>query len=72
MATGKVLWFNESKGYGFIEDEAGEQFLVRKEAIKKVGRKGLTPGRPVKFSVDKTTLEVTSKEVRLVKSLEIV
>ena len=71
MAIGKVLWFNDLKGYGFVEDESGEQFLLRENVAKKTGRKKLVSGTSVKFSVDKITLEVSEKEVRLVKSLQV-
>ncbi|MFN7730091.1 MAG: cold-shock protein [Bdellovibrio sp.] len=70
MANGKVLWFNELKGYGFVEDESGEKYLIRSEAIKENGRKNLKPGKSVKFSVEKETIEMPAQEVRLVKSLE--
>lgn len=49
--TGKVKWFNDSKGYGFIEQEAGEDVFVHYSAIQEDGFKTLKEGQEVQFEV---------------------
>jgi CspA family cold shock protein len=51
MATGKVKWFNESKGFGFIEQESGEDVFVHYSAIQGDGFKTLTEGQEVEFEL---------------------
>ncbi|MBI3753430.1 MAG: cold-shock protein [Deltaproteobacteria bacterium] len=53
MANGKVKWFNESKGYGFIEQESGEDVFVHFSAISGDGFKTLKEGQSVQFDVVK-------------------
>ena len=49
MAVGKVKWFNESKGYGFIEAENGTDLFVHFSEIQGDGFKTLTEGQSVEF-----------------------
>lgn len=49
MATGKVKWFNESKGYGFIESENGQDLFVHFSEIQSEGFKTLQEGQEVDF-----------------------
>jgi CspA family cold shock protein len=49
--TGTVKWFNESKGYGFIEQENGPDVFVHFSAIKGEGFRTLTDGQKVEFTV---------------------
>jgi CspA family cold shock protein len=51
MPTGKVKWFNESKGFGFIEQESGEDVFVHYSSIKGDGFKTLTEGQAVEFEL---------------------
>jgi CspA family cold shock protein len=52
MSTGKVKWFNESKGYGFIEPEGGgRDVFVHFSAIQGDGYKTLSEGQTVEFEV---------------------
>ncbi len=52
MSTGKVKWFNESKGYGFIEPEGGgRDVFVHYSAIQGEGYKTLAEGQAVEFEV---------------------
>ena len=53
MATGTVKWFNESKGFGFIAREDGEDVFVHHTAIQGSGFKTLSEGQSVSFDVDK-------------------
>jgi cold shock protein len=49
MAVGTVKWFNESKGYGFIEAENGTDLFVHFSEIQGDGFKTLTEGQSVEF-----------------------
>ena len=51
MATGKVKWFNNSKGYGFIEKEGGGDVFVHYTAIQGDGFKTLNEGQLVEFEI---------------------
>ncbi|MCM8775535.1 MAG: cold-shock protein [Candidatus Omnitrophica bacterium] len=51
METGKVKWFNNSKGYGFIARESGEDVFVHHSAIQGDGYKSLDEGQQVEFEV---------------------
>lgn len=48
---GKVKWFNEAKGYGFIEQEGGGDVFVHYSAIQGDSFKTLAAGQEVKFEV---------------------
>ncbi len=49
--TGTVKWFNESKGFGFIEQESGPDVFVHFRAISGDGFKTLKEGQKVEFNV---------------------
>ena len=51
MPKGVVKWFNESKGYGFIEQEDGADVFVHFSALQQEGFKTLTEGEEVEFDV---------------------
>jgi len=51
MSEGKVKWFNERKGFGFIEQEGGSDIFVHFSAIQSSGFKTLTEGQQVSFDV---------------------
>jgi len=52
MAQGKVKWFNDAKGYGFIEQEGGEDVFVHFSAISMDGFKTLAEGQQVEFEIE--------------------
>ncbi|MBI2412802.1 MAG: cold-shock protein [Deltaproteobacteria bacterium] len=53
MPSGKVKWFNESKGFGFIEQDSGEDVFVHYSSIQGNGFKTLREGQRVDFEVTK-------------------
>ena len=53
MATGKVKWFNPTKGYGFIKpDDGGEDLFVHHTSIQGEGYKSLKEDQSVTFEVE--------------------
>ena len=51
MGEGQVKWFNEKKGYGFIQQENGPDVFVHFSVIKSEGFKTLAEGQAVEFEV---------------------
>ena len=52
--TGHVKWFNESKGFGFLEQENGKDVFVHYSAISGAGFKTLKEGQKVQFTVEES------------------
>jgi CspA family cold shock protein len=65
MQRGKVKWFNETKGYGFIEQEDGPDVFVHYTAIVGEGFRTLNEGDEVEFEVKES--EKGLQAVRVVK-----
>ncbi len=51
MAEGTVKWFDDTKGYGFIEQESGKDVFVHHTAIQGTGFKTLAEGARVQFDI---------------------
>jgi cold shock protein len=53
MATGTVKWFDETKGYGFIQpDNGGKDVFVHISAVERAGLRGLTDGQKISYEVE--------------------
>ena len=64
MAQGTVKWFNDSKGFGFISQEGGEDVFVHHTAIQMEGFRSLTEGDRVEFEVVKGPKGLQAQNVR--------
>jgi CspA family cold shock protein len=53
MAKGKVKWFSNQKGYGFITTESGTDIFVHHTAIQQDGYRTLNEGDEVEFEIEK-------------------
>ncbi|MBB3771585.1 MULTISPECIES: cold-shock protein [Ancylobacter] len=53
MATGTVKWFNEQKGYGFIQpDQGGQDVFVHISAVQRAGLQSLSDGQKVSYEIE--------------------
>lgn len=64
--TGKVKWFNNDKGFGFIERETGGDVFVHFKAIKAQGYKTLNENDRVEFTVEKGAKGLQAADVILI------
>jgi cold shock protein len=64
MSEGKVKWFNERKGFGFIEQDGGGDVFVHFSAIQGSGFKTLTEGQQVSFDVQQGKKGLEAENVR--------
>lgn len=60
---GKIKWFDDDKGYGFIKGEDGKDIFVHYSTIRKEGHKTLSEGEEVEFEVVNTDKGLQAKNV---------
>jgi len=66
VSEGQVKWFNEKKGYGFIQQENGQDLFVHYTAIQGEGFKTLAEGQRVRFEVEETPKGPKAKNVQII------
>lgn len=64
MANGTVKWFNNKKGYGFINEENGRDIFVHFSSITMDGYKTLNEGDQVTFDIEESARGPEAKNVR--------
>jgi cold shock protein len=67
MATGTVKWFNEQKGYGFIQpDDGGRDVFVHVSAVERSDLRGLVEGQKISYEVqaDRRTGKESAVDLR--------
>jgi CspA family cold shock protein len=67
VGEGQVKWFNEKKGYGFIQQENGQDLFVHYTAIQGDGFKTLAEGQKVRFEVEDTPTGPKPKNVQVIQ-----
>lgn len=68
MATGTVKWFNEQKGYGFIQpDTGGKDVFVHVSAVQRSGLRGLVEGQKISYELqaDRRTGKESAVDLRV-------
>ena len=66
MANGTVKWFNDRKGYGFIEQEDGVDVFVHHSGINAIGFKSLNEGDRVTFDIEQGKKGLAAVNVTIV------
>jgi CspA family cold shock protein len=63
LVQGTIKWFNSKKGFGFIEQEAGEDVFVHYSALEMSGFKTLSEGDRVQFEIENNNKGLSAKNV---------
>ncbi len=67
MAEGKVKWYNDKKGFGFIENDDGGDIFVHFSAIQSGGWKTLTESQRVRFQIEQGQKGPTAVKVEVIE-----
>lgn len=65
LEQGTVKWFDDAKGYGFIEQDVGEDVFVHYSEIQQEGYKTLDEGQDVEFELEETEKGLAAKNVKV-------
>ena len=63
MSEGTIKWYNSKKGFGFIEQESGDDVFVHFSSIEMSGFKTLAEGERVEFEVEENDKGLSAKKV---------
>ena len=66
MPEGKVRWFSEKKGFGFIEQDNGQDLFVDHTSITGEVFKTLSEGQKVRFEIEETSKGSSAKNVQII------
>ncbi len=66
MPIGRIKWFSDEKGFGFIEQENGEDVFVHYTSIQMDGFRSVTEGQEVEFEVQQSDRGLRADNVRAV------
>ncbi len=66
LVEGTIKWFNSKKGFGFIEQETGDDVFVHYSAIEMAGFKTLSEGERVQFEVEENDKGLSARKVMIV------
>ncbi len=70
METGEVKWFDDQKGYGFVEQDVGDDLFVHYSDIQQEGYKTLSEGQEVEFEIEETDKGLAAKNVTVTSETE--
>jgi CspA family cold shock protein len=66
MAEGTVKWFNDSKGFGFIQQDGGQDVFVHHTGIAGSGFKSLAEGQRVRFDIENSPKGLKANNVEVI------